>query len=104
MSFEGAQLAFRRQNTVRLTVVTVGNDIAAVRRSPRFRPDPAGYCQYMPSAAGCRFLAAWLWRAFQRRDAVNAYHAAAHPRLEADDKIRTFYRLPDRIGDQYWPC
>ncbi|CGX60157.1 Uncharacterised protein [Salmonella enterica subsp. enterica serovar Typhi] len=94
----GAQLAVRPKNTVRLTVVTVGNDIAR-RQTLRY------FVQIRRVIANMyhqRQVAVFLlhgFSAFQRRDAVNAYHAAAHPRLEADDKIRmAFYRLPNRIS------
>ncbi len=60
--------------------------------APLFRPDPAGYCRQPYTISGrLPFLAAWH-AAFQRCDAVNAYHAAAHPR--ADPTVKSGGVLP----------
>ncbi len=69
-----AQLASGVRNTVRLYRNSGYLISPAAWTLPHFVQYPAGYCQYVPSAAVAVSPAGY---AFQRRDAVNAYHAAA---------------------------
>ena len=94
----GAQLAGGRQNAVRLAVVAVGDDVARAQQLGNF----VEVRRVVANVHHQRQVAVLFLNGFgarQRRDAVVTDHAAAHARLQADDKIRVArHRLLHRVG------
>ncbi len=97
-SNRAAQLAGRIQNAVRLAVIAVGNDVAAAQQIGDFIEVRRVIADVHHQRQIVVFLLNGLG-ARQRRNAVFADDAAAHPRLQADDKVgMTLHRLLHRGG------
>ncbi len=97
-SNRAAQLAGRIQNAVRLAVIAVGNDVAAAQQIGDF----IEVRRVIADVHHQRQIVVFLLNGLgvrQRRNAVFADDAAAHPRLQADDKVgMTLHRLLHRGG------
>ena len=93
-----AQFAGRIQNAVRLAVIAVGNDVAATQQLGNF----IEVRRIIADVYHQRQIAVFLLHSLgarQRRNAVFPHHAAAHPRLQADDKVgMALHRLLHRLG------
>ena len=97
-SYRTAQFAGRIQNAVRFAVIAVGNDVAAAQQIGDF----IEVRRIVANVHHQRQIAVFLLNrlgARQRRNAVFSHHAAAHPRLQTNDKIgMTLHRLLHRLG------